>query len=654
MNVEAVAEGVPRKAVLIDDAYLRPSPGDVRKSLSSLRRFLRKTPDAKAWFDATFGLSGGENDRGYFEPLLADSSRTLEFWNRRGECPDSQRLLDEGIPDLVAEIGPARLPLEQIEAMLITQGWELVPFGALPKLDAVPEDASLVIVDYVLTPETPGDMAAKAGESTQFLEGLVNRTIKSERGLPLIVLISSLPSVAKANAEAFRKAVGLHGGYFHFIRKMNVLQELGQRIDGFTTEVAELESYRRVHLALKDALHTACTALKADVDSMELQDLAALHVGHLIHEGEPLSDYVGWMLGQALTVKLQESVTLAGASGKLPPENHRVLLGHLEPTQGIPKLFTEASTVRTASGEHHKQTSGSRELRFGDIFVGKLTGRGKKVDLTKFRLVLSQTCDLLQKKITNGQVLCAEGLGTEVPNTEVELMRATLRQLDDKGSTLIRLEEGGAYYQVRWNEVNLVTIEQTKLKKEQGFSYIGRLNEIYALEVQHNALNKLGRIGVPVKPGYSLVFGEVRLRVWGPKGELGALAKSRDNKTVTAVLRLTPKKQIAILLSSDIKQWLVEQLGHFQDQLPKDLTDVSEELKALMESDGDFRFFCKQVPSGALQLGMNQERNKSGQKGKELVWQSKLWVELGPATVFPNPTAPAQGARLQIEFTPIL
>lgn len=652
MDLEVVADAAPRRAVLIDDAYLRPSPEDVRKSLPSLRRFLRKTPDVKAWFDATFGLSGDANDRGYFEPLLADPLRTLELWNRRAECPDSQWLLDEGIPDLVAEIGPARLPLEQIEETLISQGWELMSFGSLPKLDAVPEDASLVIIDYVLTPETPGDMAAKADESTQFLEELVGRTIKSDRGLPLIVLISSLPGVAKGNAEAFRKAVGLHGGYFHFIRKMNVLQELGLRIDSFTAEVAELESYRRVHLALKDALQTACAALKADVDGMELQDLAALHVGHLIHEGEPLSDYLGWMLGQALAVKLQESVTLGDASGRLPLENHRVLLGHLEPTQGIPKLFSEASTVRTASGQHHKQTTGSRELRFGDIFVGKLTRKGNKVDLTQFRLVLSQTCDLLQKKITNGQVLCAEGHGTEVPNTEVELMRATLRQLDDKGSTLIRLEDG-AYYQVRWNEVNLITIEQAKLKKEQGFKYVGRLNEIYALEVQHNALNKLGRIGVPVKPGYSLVFGAVRLRVWGPKGELAALEKSRDNKTVTAVIRPLPKKQVAILLSPDIKQWLVEQLDQLHDQLPKELTEFSEELKALIRSDNDFRFCCRQVGSGALELGAIKDKEEKGQKVKSLEWLKKLWVELGSATVFPNPTMSAQGTRLQIEFDPI-
>lgn len=343
---------------------------------------------------------------------------------------------------------------------------------------------------------------------------------------------------------------------------------------------------------------------------------------------------------------------MADASGRLPPESHRVLLGHLEPTQGIPKLFSEASTVRTASGQRHKRTTGSRELRFGDIFVGKRTKTGKKVDLTQFRLVLSQTCDLLHNKITNGQVLCAEGNGTEVPNTEVELMRATLRQLDDKGSTLIRLE-GDAYYQVRWNEANLITIEQTKLKKEQGFSYVGRLNEIYALEVQHNVLNKLGRIGVPIKPGYSLVFGAVRLRVWGPKGELAALAKSRDNKTVTAVLRPLPKNQVAILLSSDIKQWLVEQLDQLQELLPKELTEFSKELKTQIKSDNDFRFYCKQLGSGVLELGAHKEKEEKGQKVKSLEWLKKLSVELGSATVFPNPTVPAQGIRLQIEFDPI-
>lgn len=649
MNVEAVAEVNRRKAVLIDDAYLRPSPGDLRQSLPPLRRFLRNVPAAKGWFDATFGLNGGASARNYFDPLLASTQRTLELWDRRGECPESQRLLDEGLADLVAVVAPLRLPLEQVETTLAAQAWELVRFGALPDLNAVPADASLVVIDYVLTPDTPADMEVKVDESTQFLKGLVQRAAGSERGLPLIVLVSSRPTVAKGHAEAFRKAVGLHGGYFHFIRKISVLQELGLRIDGFTAEVEELESYRRVHVALRDALQTACASLAGDIDSMELQDLAALHVGHLIHEGEPLSDYLGWILGQALTVKLQESVTFADASGQLPPENHRVLLGHLEPTQCIPQLFCEASTVRTAAGQRHKVTTGSRELRFGDIFVGKV---GKKVDLSRFRLVLSQTCDLLQKKITNGQVLCAEGCGTEVVNTEAELMRATLHQLDDKGSTLIRLD-GGTYYQVEWNEVNLITIEQAKLKKEQGYRYVGRLNEIYALEVQHNALNKLGRIGVPVKPGYGLVFGAVRLRIFGSKVEQVALAKSFDNRTVTAVLRPMTGGQVAILLSAEVKKRLVEWLDQLQDELPKDVLDISKQLSEWIKADADFRFFCKQSKKGVLQLGVLYEKEENGMMVKKTDWPTKLSIDFGAAAVFPNPVTPAQGHRLLIELDPI-
>lgn len=649
MNTEAIIEVNRRKAVLIDDAYLRPSPEDLRRSLQTLRRFLRNAPTAKEWFDATFELKGNASDRSYFDPLLSNATRTLELWERRSECPESQRLMDEGLADLVAEVGPLRLPLEQVEATLTEQAWELVRFGALPDLNEVPPDSSLVVIDYVLTPDTPADMSAKVDESTRFLQSLVQRAAESDAGLPLVVLVSSRPNIVKGDAEAFRKAVGLHGGYFHFIRKISVLQELGPRITGYTAEIEELESYRRVHSALCGALKTACDSLVTNVNEMELQDLAALHVGHLIHEGEPLSDYVGWMLGQVLTVKLQEEATFADASGRLPAENHRVLLGHLEPTQGIPKLFCEASTVRTASGQRHKAKTGSRELRFGDIFVGK---DGRKVDLSRFRLVLSQTCDLLQGKITNDQVLCAEGYGTVVANTEAELMRATLRQLDNKGSSLIRLD-GDAYYQVEWSDVNLTTIAHSKLKREHGYRYIGRLNEIYALEVQHNALNRLGRIGVPVKPGYGLVFGAIRLRVWGPKAEQVTLAKSFDNRTVTAVLRPLPKGLLAILLSAEVKNWLTDQLDQMQDTLPNELRETSTQLSGWIKADSDLRLLCRQVASGALELGVTQEKQENGKVTKTTSWKSKLSVDFGGTALFASAVTPTQGPRLLIELDPI-
>jgi hypothetical protein len=649
MNNEVAVAANRRKAVLIDDAYLRPSPEDFRRSLQPLRRYLRGEPEAKAWFDAAFGLSGSPMERNYFEPLLSDPKRTVELWERRRECPESQRLLDEGLADLVAEVAPLRLPLEHVEETLTAEAWEIVRFGTLPDPTAVPEDASLVVIDYVLTPDTPADMSAMVDESTQFLQALVERSSLSVRRLPLIVLVSSRPNVAKHDAEAFRKAVGLHGGYFHFIRKVSVLQELGPRIDGFTAEVAELESYRRVHSALRDSLASACQSLQSGINALELQDLAALHVGHLIHEGEPLSDYVGWLLGQALTVKLQESVALAEESGRLPPENHRVLLGHLEPTQGIPKLFCEASTVRTASGQRHKETTGSRKIQFGDIFVVRIGGG---IDASRFHLVLSQTCDLLQGKITNGQVLCAEGRGAVVNSSEADLMRATLRQLDDKGSTLIRHIDG-TYYQVEWSEVNLVTIGHTILKRERGHRYVGRLNEIYALEVQHKALNKLGRIGVPIKPGYGLVFGAMRLRFWGPKAELTALARSFDNKTVTAVLRPLPKNLVAILLSAELKKWIVEQLEALPATAPAELVGFSKELVTWIKTDEDFRLLCKQAPKGTLQLGVTLKKEENGQTVTSTSWQNKLSLAVGDTMLFSSAVVPSQGLRIQIEVDPI-
>ncbi|NCX93859.1 MAG: hypothetical protein EBX40_04185, partial [Gammaproteobacteria bacterium] len=271
MNEQEITIDKLRKAVVIDDAYLRPSPDDLKLSLQTLRRFLRNVPAAKTWFDTTFGLNGSPADRGYFDPLLSSGQRTIELWERRGQCPESQRLLDEGLVELVAEVAPLRLPLEDIEGTLAAQEWEIVRFGALPDLNVVPGDTSLVVIDYVLTPDPPADMAAKVDESTQFLQLLVQRAASNGNGLPLVVLVSSQPNAAN-RAEDFRKAVGLHGGYFHFIRKVSMLQELKPRIDGFTSEVAELESYRRVHAALKGSLESSCKALMESVGALELQD----------------------------------------------------------------------------------------------------------------------------------------------------------------------------------------------------------------------------------------------------------------------------------------------------------------------------------------------------------------------------------------------
>lgn len=146
------------------------------------------------------------------------------------------------------------------------------------------------------------------------------------------------------------------------------------------------------------------------IRALELQDLATLQVGQLRFEKESLGDYLAWMCGQVLTNKLQQNAMVAESSDKLPSKSYKVLLGHLEPTQGIPQLFTDLSSVRTASGELSKQRNKKRALRFGDVFVGATPKNKTDPVPPKYYLVVSQTCDLLQEKLIHGQVLCVEGL----------------------------------------------------------------------------------------------------------------------------------------------------------------------------------------------------------------------------------------------------
>src|SRR6187402_2383774 len=117
---------------------------------------------------------------------------------------------------------------------------------------------------------------------------------------------------------------------------------------------------------------------------------------------------VFWLCGQVLTNKLLKDAPVADSSDRLPPSSYKILLGHLGPTQGIPKLFTELSSVRTASGELKKQRTSERELRFGDVFA-HVKPRAPAGTPARYFLVVSQTCDLLQCKLENGQVLCIEG-----------------------------------------------------------------------------------------------------------------------------------------------------------------------------------------------------------------------------------------------------
>lgn len=630
------------KAIVIDDAYALPTSATLRRHLKPLRTFLVRNAAAKTWFDATFGLAGKANIAAYFDPLLENAEKQKLFWDQRDKCPHPD-YLTTAIADLVAEVAPKKAPLLAVEKELLDRGWKVASLSQLPAAADVDSDLSLVVIDYVLQEEMPDDLVEKIKRSIEFLQALLLRYSTTGR-YPLVVLISSLPSVKKKQAEEFKGDVQLQGAFFRFIPKSGIATKLGTYVDGFVRERDELDLFRKFHGDFATALAEGVRTLTEQIRALELQDLATLQVGQLRFEKESLGDYLAWMCGQVLANKLQQSATVADSSDKLPSKSYKVLLGHLEPTQGIPQLFTELSSVRTASGELTKQRHKKRALRFGDVFVGATPKKKTDPVPPTYYLVVSQTCDLLHGKLTNGQVLCVEGSAHEIEATEAALLDATFKQMEDEGQIV---KSDDKFLQIQWHSKLMVTLPLKDLEKDKGFTYLGRLNEIYALEAQQDALQALSRIGVPIKPGYGFFFSEARLRVFTSKSELTALATTFKQETVLAAMRLDKggsKPKYHLLLSADLRDWLVNEMKRLQAEatFPADLKALAEGFIEWLAED-DFRVVC----SGTKGVTPSREVLDGGTTATKKI--DKFELLLPQLSVFGAAPA-ANGVRLSLEL----
>lgn len=666
-----------KKAIIIDDAYARPTSADIQRCVSTLRAFLTDDGKTKAWFDKEFGLSGDHKRRNYFDPLINDAEKIRHLWEKRNKSPSKMALPQTVFANIEAELAPHHAPLHEIEELLRERGWKFQKFSTLPPIQSVSKTVSVVVIDYLLSNETPSNITEKISESTAFLRELVERAQKDVAAkYPFVVLISSLEGIAKKNASEFRSAVKIPGGLFRFVKKPSISQDFAPVIDTFSSQEMELHSFRSVHESLQQAIELATKNLKSHIDEMELEDFATLHAGQLFTEKEPLSDYFGWLCGQVVSAIVQKNVDLAEKTRALPDESYQVLLGHICPTQNISKLFSSFSVIKAASGELHKKSKGERQIRFGDLFVTqskldsgkdikstdktlvKSVGKSIKpavIETTTYFLAISQTCDLLQNKITNGQVLCIQGTGKEIKNSEVDLLRATIHQMDGKGDILEK--ENGRYIQIKWNPKNLMTISYKELANETRHQYLGRLNEIYALQAQHSALQDIGRIGVPITPGYRIFFSKIQFRVFDGKSEIPELSASLDQSTILGVLRNEKsgsKLKQRLLFSGELRQWLITHIASLVNhaKLPKKLTSTVTDMQSWLTNSPEFSLLITVKDEGIGSIQREETSDPTPGSSEEIKTSAKALP--GTLEILLNNLILADqtktNQRIQIEF----
>ena len=599
------------RAIIIDDDYARPTRADIQEYLEPLRSFITDNISTKAWFDEQFGLSGDHTNGDYFDVLLSDPLQLAKFWRIRDECPLGVGLAQTVFPNLAKEIDQLHSPLKSIEAVLNGRSWSVERHSYLPqKLSTTNGQIVLIVLDYILDKD---NLEKAIEKSEQFVSHFLQEaTQTNDFQCPFIMLISALPSQAKQDAEQFRRNAGVDGSYFRFWAKRTdgIMDDFEQSVSTFLRQQPELERYRRMHERLKQVSTVALKNMVESIGRLELQDLATLHAGQLVEERETLANYLAWLYGQAFTTQVVNDIDLAAKCAKLPGTSFEVLLGHLPATGNIPEMFCSFSLSRPGSAEIYKESRHERELRFGDLFEEL----SKTPDATpvRYMLVISQTCDLIQCKITNQQVLCVEGNGRHIGSTEVELLKATIKQMDARGDILIR--DAKQYIEIEWEEKNLRTIDSGSLAHETGYTYLGRLNEIYALEAQRRSLEALSRVGVPIQPGYSVFFGSVLLRVFNSSAELQQLAATFDPKAAVAVLRneKAPSVKHRLLMSDGLRKWLVDALEKLTANalLPDTLKSPLNELVEEIRSDPDWNLMVKDDPKGARFFRVKQVLDK--------------------------------------------
>jgi hypothetical protein len=127
-------------------------------------------------------------------------------------------------------------------------------------------------------------------------------------------------------------------------------------------------------------------------------------------------------------------------------------------------------------------------------------------------LVISQTCDLVQGKIKNDQVLCLEGTLSPVDvSTEAGLLKISIEQVQ-RAHPVYKV--GAEFYSIDWAGFkNLRTFNTGTLNERRQWSLIGRLNEFYALSIQESAIQELGRIGLPVTPHYVYYINKISIAI---------------------------------------------------------------------------------------------------------------------------------------------
>lgn len=364
------------------------------------------------------------------------------------------------------------------------------------KKQLVKDEVDVVFLDYELRD------GEEEGTLSSAILDRIYRQFFGKAKTPLVILMSSL-KLDELKVSDFQKKTKVLSGMFYFVPKEELFdpEKRHYRLAAFAQALSTGRTLQKFVAGIERSLSQAQDRVFADVRSLSIGDFAFLQKLRLHEDGQPLGEYLLWLMNAHLIKELLGSTDVQTVEAEV----NAMPFDDLPPTQSKPSInlatLYSSAVLRPMQDLPAEPTDQATYLQFGDLFR---KGTGKQV-----WLCITPPCDLAfgpTRPIRSKQsVLFLPGtlqpIDQRMKAFEQRQPRTELVWLDKKAFRII------------WNTKEVARTGMKELGgwvKAQGVSRIARLNTAFALEIQRSFASDLTRIGMPTPPPF---YNPVKVRL---------------------------------------------------------------------------------------------------------------------------------------------
>ena len=466
------------KAVIIDDMFdAVPRPYDINEDDWSI--FFDDLGEDGNQFLADLYL-------GYDETDQSELTNVQEFvsvvWENRKELIVCDRLFKEYETTKANELKM----LNTLVAALENLGLVCTTMGREP--DERAKEADLIIIDLFLGYQQSEDDIDRAVHR-------VKELIKDRVQNPPLVILMSRSHRLWDKRNDFRDNAGLLGSIFRVVSKADLanpskLERLLRRLASHYEDAKRVAGF--IH-AWDSGLDQARKKFIQILRRLDLSDLAQIRALLLDFEGQLLGEYLLDVADRVLQHEIEgNSETIESALELNKIDLSKYPAPHLAGSSNLQDLvhrmvFLHSDRLRLSEEDKF-------QLQFGDLLCWKSEdGTAFSDDVS---LVVTPACDLVRN----------DGIG------RVMLLSGKFESLEPKNwaykegpvRTAIVILPDEKRKWIRWNLKDSRVLSRKEIhdliNKESKLSRVGRLRDVYAIEIQQRMLADMGRIGQPANP----------------------------------------------------------------------------------------------------------------------------------------------------------